>query len=107
MGYSIARAAEHRGGEVVLITGPVNLPDPLNVNMIHVQTAEEMASAVFKHMKRSDIIIKAAAVSDYRPVTSLKRKIKKGKDEMVLALQKNQDILKAIRIQALEQIQTK
>ncbi len=96
MGYSIARAAEHRGGAVVLITGPVNLPDPLNVNMIHVRTAEEMASAVFKHMKRSDIIIKAAAVSDYRPVTSSKRKMKKGKDEMVLALQKNQDILKKL-----------
>ncbi|MEA3279339.1 MAG: bifunctional phosphopantothenoylcysteine decarboxylase/phosphopantothenate--cysteine ligase CoaBC [Thermodesulfobacteriota bacterium] len=96
MGYSIAKAAEHRGGKVVLITGPVNLPDPLNVNMIYVRTAEEMASAVFKHMKRSDIIIKSAAVSDYRPVTSLKRKIKKGKEKRVLALQKNQDILKEL-----------
>jgi len=96
MGYSIARAAEYRGGTVVLITGPVNLPAPLNVNMIYVRTAEEMASAVFKHMKHSDIIIKAAAVSDYRPVTSSKQKIKKGKNEMVLALQKNQDILKEL-----------
>ncbi|MBW2663006.1 MAG: bifunctional phosphopantothenoylcysteine decarboxylase/phosphopantothenate--cysteine ligase CoaBC [Deltaproteobacteria bacterium] len=96
MGYSIARAAEHRGATVVLITGPANFPDPLNVKMIHVKTAEEMASAVFKYMKRSDIIIKAAAVSDYRPVNSAKHKIKKGKDEIVLALQKNQDILKEL-----------
>ncbi len=96
MGYSIARAAEHRGAKVVLITGPTNLLDPVNVKVIRVETAKEMALAVFEHMKGAGIIIKAAAVSDYRPVNLAKQKIKKGKDEIALFLKKNQDILKEL-----------
>ena len=96
MGYAIARAAEYRGAEVVLVAGPTNLEDPINVNTIKVQTAEEMANAVFEHMEIADIIIKAAAVSDYRPSHQADRKIKKDKDEMVLTLRKNTDILKAL-----------
>jgi phosphopantothenoylcysteine decarboxylase/phosphopantothenate--cysteine ligase len=96
MGFSIARAAEHRGAKVVLITGPTNLPDLCNVTMVRIRTSEEMADAVFQHMEKSDIIIKAAAVSDYRPREPAKQKIKKEKDEMVLLLQKNQDILKEL-----------
>ena len=96
MGYAIARAAEYRGAEVVLVAGPTNLEDPINVNTIKVQTAEEMANAVFEYMDSSDIIIKAAAVSDYRPSHQADRKIKKDKDEMVLTLRKNTDILKAL-----------
>ena len=96
MGYSIARAAEHRGAKVVLITGPTNLLDPVNVKVIRVGTAKEMALAVFEQMEDARIIIKAAAVSDYRPVNLAKQKIKKGKDEIVLFLKKNQDILKEL-----------
>jgi phosphopantothenoylcysteine decarboxylase/phosphopantothenate--cysteine ligase len=96
MGYEIARAAEHRGAEVILITGPTHLPDPLNVRKIGVQTAEEMAEAVFDHSKSSDIIIKAAAVSDYRPKLMSKQKIKKDQTEMTLHLVRNPDILTAL-----------
>ena len=96
MGYSIARAAEKRGGRAVLVTGPTSLSDPSNVTVIRTGSAKDMAIAVFEHMEQADIIIKAAAVSDYRPVDSFQQKIKKEKDEMVLSLQKNQDILEEL-----------
>jgi len=104
MGYGIAKAAEHRGANVVLITGPTNLSDPVNVEVIRVGTAKEMARAVFEHMEDAHIIIKAAAVSDYRPVDSAKQKIKKGKDEIALFLKKNQDILKELGRKKKDQI---
>jgi phosphopantothenoylcysteine decarboxylase/phosphopantothenate--cysteine ligase len=88
MGFAIARAAEYRGAEVVLITGPTNLPAPLNMDVINIEKAEEMANAVFEHMDHSDVIIKAAAVSDYRPHTHAEHKIKKSKDELTLLLKK-------------------
>jgi len=96
MGYSIARAAEHRGAEVVLITGPTNLSYPAGVQVIKVETAQEMAKAVFEHVDDVHIIIKTAAVSDYSPVNTAKQKIKKGKNEIVLPLKKNMDILKEL-----------
>jgi phosphopantothenoylcysteine decarboxylase / phosphopantothenate---cysteine ligase len=97
MGYAVARAAEHRGASVVLIAGPVNLPDPMNVTVVKVTSAQEMASAVFDYMEQSDIIVKTAAVSDFRPREPAKKKIKKGdKDEATLFLVKNQDILKEL-----------
>jgi len=104
MGYSIAKAAEHRGAKVVLISGPTNLLDPINVEVIKVETAKEMARAVFKRMEDTNIIIKTAAVSDYRPVKLEKQKIKKGKDEISLFLKKNQDILKELGRKKKDQI---
>ena len=79
MGFAVARAAEYRGGKVTLITGPTNLSDPNNVKVIRVQTAREMAQAVFENMEHSDIIIKTAAVSDYRPKDPASPKNQKGK----------------------------
>lgn len=96
MGFAVARAAEQRGGDVVLITGPTSLPDPNNVTVVRVGTAREMALAVFEYMEDSEIIIKAAAVSDYRPKEESGQKIKKEKDELVLSLEKTRDILKEI-----------
>lgn len=96
MGFAVARAAEYRGGEVTLITGPTHLPDPNNVKVIRVQTAREMAQAVFDNMAHSDIIIKTAAVSDYRPKDPATQKIKKEKGERVLYLERTQDILEEI-----------
>ncbi|MBW1840556.1 MAG: bifunctional phosphopantothenoylcysteine decarboxylase/phosphopantothenate--cysteine ligase CoaBC, partial [Deltaproteobacteria bacterium] len=96
MGYAIARASEHRGGEVTLVTGPSNLPDPLNVTVIKVETAREMAHAVFEHKEKSHIIVKAAAVSDYRPADPADQKIKKKEDQTIINLEKNQDILKEL-----------
>ena len=96
MGYAIARAAEYRGATVVLVSGPTNLPDPANVTTIRVRSAREMADAVFDHLDGSDIIIKTAAVSDYRPREIAEQKIKKSADEMTLTLQKNIDILREL-----------
>ena len=93
MGYEIARAAEHRGADVILVAGPTLLPDPIQVRKIGVRTAREMAAAVFDHSQRSDIIIKAAAVSDYRPRLMSQQKIKKDRTEMTLQLVRNPDIL--------------
>jgi phosphopantothenoylcysteine decarboxylase/phosphopantothenate--cysteine ligase len=104
MGFAIARAAEHRGASVTLVSGPVNLPDPPNINIIRVTTAEDMAQAVFHKMENSDIIIKSAAVSDYRPKDIAAHKVKKGDEENILILSKNQDILKALGQKKTHQI---
>ena len=96
MGFSIARAAEHRGAEVTLISGPTHLVDPMNVTTIRVRTAAEMAHQVFQLMENAEVIIKSAAVSDYGPKESKAHKVKKGKKEMVLRLQQNEDILKTL-----------
>ena len=96
MGFSVARAAEHRGAEVTLISGPTHLADPMNVTTIRVRTAAEMAHQVFQLMENAEVIIKSAAVSDYGPKESKAHKVKKGKKEMVLRLQQNEDILKTL-----------
>ncbi|MCK4986438.1 MAG: bifunctional phosphopantothenoylcysteine decarboxylase/phosphopantothenate--cysteine ligase CoaBC, partial [Desulfobacterales bacterium] len=96
MGFAVARAAEHRGAEVTLISGPTHLADPMNVTTIRVRTAEEMAGHVFQQMGNADVIIKSAAVSDYGPKESEAHKIKKSKNELVLHLQQNEDILKVL-----------
>jgi phosphopantothenoylcysteine decarboxylase/phosphopantothenate--cysteine ligase len=96
MGYAIARAAEYRGAEVRLVSGPTHLDDPLNIKILRVKTAHEMADAVLEAVDDSDIIIKTAAVSDYRPDSPADHKIKKGSETMVLSLEKNPDILKKI-----------
>jgi phosphopantothenoylcysteine decarboxylase/phosphopantothenate--cysteine ligase len=96
MGFEVARAAEHRGARVTLITGPTNLLNPNHVGVIRVNTAQEMARAVFEHMEYSDIIIKAAAVSDYRPSNRSEQKIKKQAEQLVLSMERTQDILQEI-----------
>ncbi|MCD6272352.1 MAG: bifunctional phosphopantothenoylcysteine decarboxylase/phosphopantothenate--cysteine ligase CoaBC [Deltaproteobacteria bacterium] len=96
MGFAVAKAAEQRGAEVVLITGPVSLPDPPRITTLRVNTAMEMADVVFEYMDKSDIIIKTAAVSDYRPVDPAEHKIKKGKETITLSMQKTRDILKEL-----------
>ncbi|MCF8068526.1 MAG: bifunctional phosphopantothenoylcysteine decarboxylase/phosphopantothenate--cysteine ligase CoaBC [Desulfobacterales bacterium] len=96
MGYAIARAAEHRGANVTLVSGPTSLPDPSNVKVIRINSAEEMADAVFKNLERARVVIKSAAVSDYSPKETSSEKIKKDQDEMILTLGKNRDILKEI-----------
>ncbi len=93
MGYAVARAAEHRGAEVVLVSGPTSIRTPVNVETVITGSAEEMAAAVFDHMNKADIIIKTAAVSDYRPSVTAKQKMKKGDQEMTLLLKKTDDIL--------------
>ena len=93
MGFAIARAFRQRGAQVTLISGPVSLAPPVGVNYIPVQSAAEMHSAVAKHFKGSTIIVKSAAVSDYRSGTVSDRKIKKGSAGLTLKLERTIDIL--------------
>lgn len=93
MGYALARAAWRRGASVKLVSGPATVNPPYGVSLFRVKTAEEMRQAVLKHCTDCDIIIKAAAVSDYRPEESARHKIKKGADCINLELVKNPDIL--------------
>jgi len=94
MGFAVAKAAEYRGADVILITGPTMLPDPINVTVVRVQTALDMAEAVFSHMDDAHVIIKTAAVSDFRPKHTSSHKIKKEEDSLLIALEANPDILK-------------
>ncbi len=96
MGYAIAKAAENRGARVVLVSGPVALDPPLNVTHVAVETGDQMAQAVFEHLDQSQVVIKVAAVSDYRPIETAVHKIKKGKDRIQLDLERTADILKTV-----------
>ncbi len=93
MGFAAARAAARRGAEVLLVTGPVDLPEPQSVRVVRVVTAEEMARAVLAEADGQDLFIAAAAVSDYRPKAPSARKLKKGDGEESLTLARTPDIL--------------
>jgi phosphopantothenoylcysteine decarboxylase/phosphopantothenate--cysteine ligase len=93
MGYALAEVAARRGAEVVLISGPTALPDPVGVRTIRVETAEEMARAVDDATAGMDLFIGAAAVSDYRPAASAPHKVKKGPGDETLKLTRTPDIL--------------
>lgn len=93
MGYAIARAAMMRGAQVTLVSGQTFLTPPLDVNRIDVVSAADMAQAVKDCAKEQDIIIKAAAVADYRPKYAADEKVKKKDDELTLELDRTEDIL--------------
>ena len=93
MGYAIAEEAASRGSRVILVSGPVNLPEPHNVEVVHVQTAAQMFDAVKKHLEESTIIIKAAAVADYHRANAPQHKVKKTAARMSLELDPTVDIL--------------
>ncbi|MGI6686109.1 MAG: bifunctional phosphopantothenoylcysteine decarboxylase/phosphopantothenate--cysteine ligase CoaBC [Bacillota bacterium] len=93
MGFALAEAAKSRGAEVHLVSGPSNLPDPLGVKITKVESAREMHSAVIKAYSDVDIVIKAAAVADYRPKDTADYKIKKTEGPLNLVLERNPDIL--------------
>lgn len=94
MGYAIAKAAARRGATVTLISGPTLLPRPVRARYIGVTTAEEMYHAVVKEAPECDVVIKAAAVCDWRPTESAHTKIKKGADFVPsLDLEPTRDIL--------------
>ena len=93
MGFEVARAAARRGAEVVLVTGPTELRDPDGVRVVRVSTAEEMAAAVLGAAGQQDLLVAAAAVSDYRPRTPLAAKKKKTDGPEVLDLERTTDIL--------------
>ncbi len=93
MGYAVARRAAERGAEVTLVTGPVDLAPPKGVACIRVTTAQEMYRAVMDRADEQDLIIKAAAVADYRPRRVNAEKTKKQEGPLVLELERTKDIL--------------
>jgi phosphopantothenoylcysteine decarboxylase/phosphopantothenate--cysteine ligase len=93
MGYALAQAAIHRGAHVILISGPVNIDPPRGAEVIHVRTAAEMRDAVFANLEPSTVIIKCAAVADFRPSTESPQKIKKTSARISLELDPTPDIL--------------
>ena len=93
MGYAIANAAARRGAAVTLVSGPTALKKPAYVNTVDVVTAEDMFNAVMQNAPDADIIIKAAAVADYRPKTVADNKLKKSDDAMSIPLERTKDIL--------------
>lgn len=93
MGYAIARAAILRGAEVTLVSGKTDITPPPGVHTIDVISAADMAEAVKEHADEQDIIIKAAAVADYRPKHTADEKMKKKDDELTIELERTEDIL--------------
>lgn len=95
MGYALAMAAKRRGAEVTLISGPVSLSRPYGVDVINVETADEMRTAVMDHIPMSSIFIMSAAVADFMTLDKENSKIEK-KDKLVLNLVKTRDILEEV-----------
>lgn len=93
MGYALARTAKRRGAAVTLISGPVSLAPPPGVALVRVETALEMAEAVRQHAPAASVVVKAAAVADFRPASFSAQKIKKAGAEPLLELTANPDIL--------------
>lgn len=97
MGYSIAQAAAERGAEVTLVTGPSALTPPPNIKVVNVETTQQMMDACLAVYDGCDIVIKAAAVADYRPHNVAAQKIKKKTDDaLTVVMDKNPDILKTL-----------
>lgn len=93
MGYAVAAVAARRGATVTLVSGPTNLTVPTGVKCVPVCSAREMRAAVLEHAESAEVIIKAAAVADYRPAVRAEQKMKKTGDGLTLQLEKNPDIL--------------
>ena len=97
MGYALAETARDRGARVWLITAPTSLTEPIGVDVLRVSTAQEMYQAVEKVVSQADALIMAAAVADYRPASTAKDKIKKGRAGLTLELELTPDILGSVK----------
>jgi len=96
MGYAMARAAAAQGAEVVLISGPVNLPEPPGIEVRNVLSAQDMYEATHTCVSEADIFIAAAAVADYRPAEWKEQKIKKNEESMSIDLVRCPDVLASV-----------
>lgn len=96
MGYSIAEVAAKRGANVTLISGPTNINPPMFVDVLNVESANDMYNSVMSNIDNFDILIKAAAVADYTIETSSDEKIKKSDDNLSLNLVRTKDVLKIV-----------
>jgi len=97
MGYAIAEAARDRGAEVKLITAPTSLPEPIGIEVTHIETAIQMKEAVAKAVAQADVLIMAAAVADYQPKEVAKAKIRKEAPSLTLELIRTPDILTEVK----------
>ena len=104
MGYSIAKEARDRGADVVLVSGPTNLPQIKGIKIIKVNTNEEMKLAMLSEYNDSDIVIKSAAVADYKPLEYSEQKIKKSEGDWNLVLTRDSDILRELGERKIKQI---
>lgn len=104
MGYAIAEEARDRGAEVTLISGPCELKAPFGLNVVNVNTTEEMYNSVLEHFDNSNIVIKAAAVADYKPKVYSEKKIKKSEDDLTIEFERSRDILKTLGEKKTNQI---
>ena len=104
MGYALAGEARMRGADVVLVSGKSPLPPPRGVTLVSVESADDMYTAVMRHLDWSTLVIKAAAVGDYAPESKSAGKIKKTGDELTLKLKRTKDILKEIGEKKKQQI---
>jgi phosphopantothenoylcysteine decarboxylase/phosphopantothenate--cysteine ligase len=96
MGFAVAEAARDAGADVVIVSGPVNVPTPHGIKRVNVETAEQMLAAVHAELHDTDIFIGSAAVSDYRAREIAEHKIKKTSEELVLQLSRTPDILATV-----------
>ena len=93
MGYAIAKVAADRGADVTLVSGPTNIAPPSNIKkLIKTQSAEDMYNAIIDNFDENQVIIKSAAVADYKPKNYSDKKIKKSDDDLVIELDRNKDI---------------
>jgi phosphopantothenoylcysteine decarboxylase/phosphopantothenate--cysteine ligase len=98
MGYAVAEAARNRGAQVTIISAPTALPNPPGIKVIDANTAEEMLKAVQSAVKGADALVMAAAVADFRPVTTAGKKIKRADlSDLTLELEKTPDILAQVK----------
>jgi phosphopantothenoylcysteine decarboxylase/phosphopantothenate--cysteine ligase len=104
MGYAIAEEARNRGAEVTLISGPTNIKPPYGVKTIKISTNEEMKNEVLKYFDETDIVIKSAAVADYKTLTYSEQKIKKGEGNLNLEFTRDSDILSILGEKKTSQI---
>lgn len=104
MGYAMAEAAASLGAETILISGPVSLPVPPGINAIFVESGEEMLNTVLRHFEEADIVIKTAAVADYKPKMILPSKMKKKSEELTIELTKTTDILQTLGAMKKQQL---
>ncbi|MFC0558660.1 bifunctional phosphopantothenoylcysteine decarboxylase/phosphopantothenate--cysteine ligase CoaBC [Halalkalibacter alkalisediminis] len=96
MGYAIAQAAKNQGAEVILVTGPTSLQVPQGIHVEHIVSAQEMYEKAMKHYAEADIVIKAAAVADYRPSETFSQKKKKQDGDWFVGMERTIDILKTM-----------
>ncbi|EEM15867.1 MULTISPECIES: bifunctional phosphopantothenoylcysteine decarboxylase/phosphopantothenate--cysteine ligase CoaBC [Bacillus] len=96
MGYALAEVAANLGADVILVSGPTAIASPVNVTTVQVESAQDMLEAVMQHYGSMDVVIKTAAVADYRPKIVHNQKMKKKSGDAVIELERTIDILKTL-----------